>query len=89
MFFRLNFFPFWIKLFATIDFLTSLKFADEGTRIIVDDYIKRPYYHNIFEKYTKPVEQCGHQAMFVVPQRNKINFEEIEKDIKIFRNFFN
>ena len=36
--------------FRVCYFLTSLKFAEEGTKILFDDYANRPHYHFV-EKY--------------------------------------
>lgn len=68
-------------------FLTSLKFADEGTKIIFDDYNNNPHYHFV-EKHVAPVKTCGRQSLFVVPQKSEINLPELNKDISAFRNVF-
>ena len=62
--------------FRVCCFLTSLKNADEGTKIIFDDYGNRPAYHFI-EKYLDPVEACGRQYL---------DLEELERDIADFRH---
>jgi len=48
-------------------FLYSLLHASSGTRIIFDDYVPRPHYH-VVEEVLRPVEFCGRQALFVVPE---------------------
>lgn len=70
--------------FRVCCFLTCLKYADEGTQIIFDDYTNRHYYHFI-EKYVDRVEVYGRQCLFVVPPREKIDFNDLEKDIIRFR----
>lgn len=66
-------------------FLTCLKFANEGTQILFDDYTNRPFYH-IVEKYVSRVRVCGRQCLFVVPSKSEINFDELERDIIAFRH---
>tara|TARA_B100001063_G_C16738874_1_gene543587 strand:- start:197 stop:838 length:642 start_codon:yes stop_codon:yes gene_type:complete len=71
--------------FRVCCFLTSLKFAKEGTKIIFDDYIDRPYYHFV-EKYLPREMECGRQCLFIVPSKSKIDMNELNKDIDSFRN---
>ena len=71
--------------FRVCCFLTSLKFAEEGTKILFDDYTNRPYYHFV-EKYVSRFKECGRQCMFVVPPKSEIDMVELEKDIVSFRN---
>ena len=71
--------------FRVCCFLTSLKFADEGTKILFDDYINRPHYHFV-EKYVSRLKECGRQCMFVVPSKADIDAAELDKDIISFRN---
>jgi len=70
--------------FRVCCFLTSLKFAEEGTHIIFDDYMNRPEYH-IVEKYVERVEHCGRQCLFIVPSSKEIDLDLLEKDINNFR----
>jgi hypothetical protein len=70
--------------FRVCCFLTSLKFADEGTVLIFDDYIERPYYH-IVEKYIQRTEFTKRQCIFIVPNKSKINLVELDDDIANFR----
>ena len=70
--------------FRVCCFLTSLKFADEGTHIIFDDYMNRPEYH-IVEKYVERIEHCGRQCLFIVPSQTDIDLDMLEKDINNFR----
>lgn len=70
--------------FRVCCFLTSLKFADEGTHIIFDDYMNRPEYH-IVEKYVERAEHCGRLCLFIVPSPQEINLDSLEKDINNFR----
>ena len=71
--------------FRVCCFLTSLKFAEEGTKIIFDDYTNRPHYHFI-ENYVSRVKVFGRQCMFVVPSKAEIDMAELVKDIASFRN---
>ena len=71
--------------FRVCCFLTSLKFAEEGTQILFDDYIIRAHYHFV-EKYLSPIKECGRQCLFIVPPKNNINLKELDKDINSFRN---
>ena len=65
-------------------FLTSLKHAKKGTKLIFDDYCNRPYYH-LVENHIKKEETFRRQCLFIVPDQNKINIEELDQDIKNFR----
>ncbi|MEM6650026.1 MAG: hypothetical protein AAF603_07235, partial [Pseudomonadota bacterium] len=71
--------------FRVCCFLTSLKFAQEGTQILFDDYTNRTHYHFV-EKYVSRIEECGRQCLFLVPSKNDMDFQELEKDINLFRN---
>jgi hypothetical protein len=71
--------------FRVCCFLTSLKFAEEGTQILFDDYIIQAHYHFV-EKYLSPIKVCGRQCLFIVPPKNNINLKELDKDINSFRN---
>jgi len=71
--------------FRVCCFLTSLKFAAEGTQILFDDYTNRPHYH-VVEKYAARERECGRQCLFVVPEKSKLDFDELEKDITAFRH---
>lgn len=71
--------------FRVCCFLTSLKFAEEGTKILFDDYTSRPYYHFV-EKYVPRVRECGVQCLFVVPSKSGIDMVELDRDIAAFRN---
>ncbi len=70
--------------FRVCCFLTTLKLADEGTRIIFDDYINRPHYHFI-EKYVPRITVCGRQCLFIVPPKYNLDINELSKDIESFR----
>ncbi|WP_372921967.1 hypothetical protein, partial [Roseovarius sp.] len=71
--------------FRVCCFLTSLKFAEEGAKIIFDDYVNRPQYH-VVEKYVARAEECGRQALFVVPAKECIDMDKLNQDINAFRN---
>ena len=68
--------------FRVCCFLSSLKYADTGTKIIFDDYINYPVYH-IVEKFVKREEECGRQCLFIVP--DNIDYEELDIEINNFR----
>lgn len=70
--------------FRVCCFLTSLKYAGEGTKIIFDDYKERPHYH-IVEDFLKPMDTCGRQVVFEVPAKDKIDLEKINQFIAHFR----
>jgi len=70
--------------FRVCCFLTSLKFAEEGTKIIFDDYTNRRQYH-VVEKYVRRVKECGRQCMFIVPLKSEIDMDELDRDIVSFR----
>ena len=70
--------------FRVCCFLSSLKYADAGTKIIFDDYVNRPYYHFV-EKYVSRIEECGRQCLFIVPSKSKLDLDSINKDIEYFR----
>tara|TARA_A100001035_G_C27621053_1_gene425438 strand:- start:97 stop:735 length:639 start_codon:yes stop_codon:yes gene_type:complete len=70
--------------FRVCCFLTSLKFAEEGTKIIFDDYVNSPHYHFI-EKYVSRINECGRQCLFIVPAKNEIDMISLNKDIDAFR----
>ena len=69
--------------FRVLCFLNSLKYADEGTRIIFDDYIDRPHYH-IVEEFVSRSEVCGRQCLFVVPPREDIDLALVDSMIEKF-----
>ena len=64
-------------------FLTSLKFSEEGTKIIFDDYAARKHYH-IVEEFLKPDQFNERQALFIVPNKSKLDIKKIELEINKF-----
>ena len=70
--------------FRVCCFLSTLKYAEEGTKIIFDDYVDRPHYHFV-EKYLPRNNEDGRQCLFIVPDKSKIDVDELEKDINFFR----
>lgn len=74
--------------FRVCCFLTSLKYAEEGTNLLFDDYKNRPHYH-VVEKYIDRADECGHQSLFVVPSADKIDYQALERDILNFRYVMN
>lgn len=71
--------------FRVCCFLSCLKYADVGTKIIFDDYTDRPHYHFV-EKYVQRVKEFRRQCLFVVPSKSELNMVELDKDIVSFRN---
>ena len=51
-------------------FLTTLKYAPIGTKIIFDDYTNRPLYH-VSEEFSPVIDKCGRQALFEVNSKAK------------------
>ena len=70
--------------FRVCCFLTSLKYANENTKIIFDDYNNRPYYH-VVEKFVKKEQTCGRQALFIVENKKNINIDLLNIEINNFR----
>lgn len=71
--------------FRVCCFLTTLKHAEEGTKIIFDDYINRPHYH-LVEDYLKKQDEYGRQGFFVVPNKSSLDMKSIEEEIVNFRH---
>jgi hypothetical protein len=61
----------------------SIKYAQEGTNIIFDDYVNRSHYH-IIEEFIPCAEVCGRQALFIVPSKKLINLELLDRMIDKF-----
>ena len=59
-------------------FLTTLRHAPIGTKIIFDDYTNRPIYH-VAEEFSPLLDKCGRQALFEVNSKakNAINNETL------------
>jgi hypothetical protein len=73
--------------FRVCCFLTCLVYGESGARILFDDYTNRPHYHFV-EKYVKPSETCGRQALFVIPEKESLDIDSIVEDINKFRFVF-
>jgi hypothetical protein len=71
--------------FRVCCFLTCLKYARAGTRLIFDDYMDRPYYH-IVEKFLPRADTCGRQCLFIAPDSALIDYSEVELEISKFRH---
>lgn len=67
--------------FRVCCFLYSLMQASPGTKIIFDDYAKRPHYH-IVEDFIKPTEIYGRQGLFIVPKN--LDYKNIKKTVSKF-----
>lgn len=73
--------------FRVCCFLTCLLQGEAGTSIFFDDYTDRPQYHFV-ERYLKPVEMCGRQALFVIPDKALLDISGIQEAIHKFRFVF-
>ena len=72
--------------FRVYCFLTSLRFAPVGTKILFDDYINRPFYH-VVEEFAPRLDSCGRQALFEVSEKTK---ERVTDEILMtFQNVIN
>ena len=69
--------------FRVASFLTALKFANEGTLIIFDDYFDRRRYH-VVEKFIQPFSRSGVQAAFIVPAQGTLVATELDREISNF-----
>ena len=58
-------------------FLTSVKFAPVGTKILFDDYTDRSFYH-VVEEFCQKIDTCGRQALFEVNTKAK---DQITDDV--------
>ncbi|MEZ5661444.1 MAG: hypothetical protein R3E83_23920 [Burkholderiaceae bacterium] len=70
--------------FRVCCFLTALLYARPGTKILFDDYMNRPNYH-IVENFVRREDNCGRQALFVVPGKMALDLHEIGVYIERFR----
>jgi len=70
--------------FRVCCFLTCLLKGKSGTKIIFDDYTNRPHYH-LVEKYIKPIEICGRQALFLIPDKRTVDINNVILSIGQFR----
>jgi len=72
--------------FRVCCFLTSVKFAPVGTKIIFDDYTNRPFYH-VVQEFCPKLDTCGRQALFEVSLASK---KQVTDDIIMsFQNVIN
>lgn len=72
--------------FRVFCFLTSLKFAPVGTKILFDDYTQRPFYH-VVEEFAPKLATCGRQALFEATVETK---ESVTDEILMaFQNVIN
>lgn len=60
--------------FRVFCFLTTLKYAPQGTKILFDDYLTRPFYH-LVEEFLPVIDRCGRQVLFEtsLETKNKIS----------------
>lgn len=73
--------------FRVCCFLTTLKYALPGTRILFDDYTDRMRYH-IIEEFVERKQTCGTQCLFVVPEKRSLNLPLLDELIERFRYVF-
>lgn len=71
--------------FRVASFLTSIKFCDDGCKIIFDDYANRTHYH-VVEEIIKPIKIFGNQALFEVKDRNSLQENEIDQLLRSFEH---
>lgn len=72
--------------FRVFCFLTAIKLAPFGTKILYDDYTNRPFNHEVEDFYQK-IDVCGRQALFEVSSRAT---GKVTDDIlATFQNFVN
>jgi hypothetical protein len=74
--------------FRVCCFLTSLLHSREGAAIIFDDYHNMRAHYHFVEKFLKPVDTCGRQALFRVPARASLDEERLKDAIEKFRFVF-
>jgi hypothetical protein len=71
--------------FRVCCFLTSLRHARPGTRIVFDDYMDRPHYH-LVEEFVTRADCCGRQVLFIVPEKDALNADRLDAEIAAFQN---
>ena len=69
--------------FRVACFLTTLVRAQAGAHILFDDFLDRPQYALVTE-YIRPVDSCGTQALFIVPEKSNLPIQIIEEEINRF-----
>lgn len=69
--------------FRVLCFLITLKYAQEGTKVIFDDYINRPKYH-IVEEFVTRSETDGRQCLFIIPSQKTIDMDKLNQMISKF-----
>lgn len=69
--------------FRVCCFLTCLKHAPAGTRLLFDDYKDRFMYH-IVEEFTKPVDSFRRQFLFIAPGIEKLDTGKVDELIEKF-----
>lgn len=72
--------------FRVFCFLTCVKFAPVGTKILFDDYIDRPFYH-VVEEFCGKIETCGRQVLFEVGRGSKVKVTD--EILATFQNVIN
>lgn len=70
--------------FRVCCFLSSLKYAAAGTKILFDDYVNRRYYH-VVEAFVDRQETCGRQALFLAPGSEALDMAKLDAEIAAFR----
>jgi hypothetical protein len=71
--------------FRVCSFLTSLKFANQGTKILFDDYTERRHFH-IVESFLPREDTCGRQCLFIIPKSSDIDYARLDNEIHNFRH---
>jgi hypothetical protein len=71
--------------FRVCCFFTTLLYAKPGTYVFFDDYTDRPHYHYV-EQFIQPVQLCGRQALFIVPEISDKSFHfQVREEMLKFR----
>jgi len=70
--------------FRVCCFLTCLKYAPDGTKLLFDDYTNRTHYR-VVEEFADLAEVCGRQALFVVSRKAQVDSERLDQLINQFR----
>lgn len=72
--------------FRVACFLTSLRYANLKTKIYFDDYLTRPFYHEV-EEFEVPIEETTRAAVFIV--NGSYDNEKLDYLIDKFEYVFN
>ena len=71
--------------FRVACFLTTLRYANPKTKIYFDDYLTRPFYHEV-EEFEVPIEETTRAAVFIV--NGSYDIEKLDYLINKFEYVF-